>query len=194
MTDAEVIAHLARVAASEKTFDSEPRWVERHHREGVRLDLAVALRLDGVLGGGALSSYLLRKALGARSVRAYKVESGQEEKTFPALSDRMASAEAASKPGRRACVNSDFLELLRSLASFFRCEPKPPPSRHSRPDAQGSLRPLPRVESISFSDFVPLCGDVWNCPAIGDGSGRHRESRGAAVDSRSSALVEQTFR
>jgi len=164
VTDAEVIAHLARVAASEKTFDSEPRWVERHHREGVRLDLAVALRLDGVLGGGA--SVLLSTPQGAWERDLYghiKVEIPGRKKTF-----RLSPIEwRPLKPHRNP---GDAPDELRFLELFDRWHPFE--ANRNRPlatfsqDAQGVAAPLPRGID-SFSDYVHLCGEVWNCPAMG---------------------------
>lgn len=164
MTPAEVetlLLKLSLVNAAKKTFDSFSDWATVTDRSSSALHYVVALRLDGVLGGGA-SMRLVTPTNGWE-----KEVYGQIEIALPGTrsSLRLGPIEWGPKRQHRNPANAPAPHSLKTVGD--RWHPfdlnQPLGIRVFQQFDSGVAVPLPRAIS-SFSDYIVLCAELWNCP------------------------------
>lgn len=147
--------------AARKDFDSKPDWVERENREGVRLTLTVPLLLDGEFGGGVEA--LLSTPKGAWEEDLY----GQITVRHPAKSLNLRVCPVEWRPLKTHDNSGDAPKDLRFQTLSDRFHPfdlnKALSLEVFAQRARGIAAPLPRAIA-SFSDYIDLCADLWNCP------------------------------
>lgn len=164
MTPAEVevlLLKLSLVNAAKKTFDSFPNWETVTDRSSSSLHYTTALRLDDALGGG-VSLRLVTPTTGWE-----KEIYGQIEVAIPGArsSLRLGPIEWGPKRQHRNSANAPYPHRFKTLSD--RWHPfdlnQPLGIRVFQQAEAGVAVALPRAIS-SFSDYIALCAELWNCP------------------------------
>lgn len=164
MTPAEADALLARlgtVNGAAKSFDAFPNWEIVTDRSSSALHYVTALRIDGALGGGV--SLRLVTPISAWEQDVY----GQISVAVPGARSQLRLTPIEWRP-RREHRNPDRApEPHRLISVKDRWHPfdlnRPLGIRVFQQADPGVAVPLPRAIS-SFSDYIALCAELWNCP------------------------------
>lgn len=159
----QLLARLEAVSSCDKTFDATEKWVEIHEREAGRLIFRVALRLNGVLGGGVYARLTTPKL-------------GWDEDVYGHLE--------VQRLDHRSCLRLLPIEWrpysphqntgaapshLRLLSIEDRWHPfdlnKPLGIEVFQQTKTGVAAPFPRAIN-SFQEYLDFCADVWKCPDV----------------------------
>lgn len=157
-----ILAHMDMVEAARKTFDRKPVWqiVEGSGR-GRCLSLRAAVRLNGVLAGGA--SIFLTTPENAWESDVY----GHVDVRFPQITGHLRIAPLEWRPLRLHVNPPDSPETHR----FHRLTDRWHPYGLNRPRGIPCLRQStagvavepPRAIS-NFEEYCEVAADIWHCP------------------------------
>jgi hypothetical protein len=158
-----ILDGLRFVAEAKKSFDSVPSWTEVPSRLSSRQSLVVALRLDGVLRGGA--SLRIVTPTDAWEEDVY----GQIEVRLPGVTRALRLHPIEWKPLRHHDNPPDAPPAHRNQRLWDRHYPfelnAPFGLGAFDQSTSGIATELPRAPS-NFKEYTDLCSDLWICPDL----------------------------
>ena len=156
-----IIDVLSWIADAEKSFDAAPQWTTVTSRGSYRLELVVAVRLEGILQGGA--SIRLATPYDAWERDLY----GHVEVRIPGVSRTLRLNPIEWRPLRHHDNPASAPEAHRLIRLWDRWLPFDQNKKMGLgafdQSAPGVAVPLPR-DLTSFTDYADLCAELWRCP------------------------------
>jgi hypothetical protein len=158
-----LLARLAEITAAPKSFDTAPSWEAIQDRASARLCCTVALRIGGVLGGGA--AIMIKTPREAWEEDVY----GHIQVRRPNTPHHLRLLPVEWRPLGIHYNPGDAPPELRFLGLADRHHPfdlnQPLGISVFSQSRAGIARELPRAIA-SFEAYLDLCAELWNCPDV----------------------------